>query len=203
MIGRTVGKRTAPAVARNREPIAEVLAEELPEKGTVLEVASGTGEHAAYFARRFPQLLWQPSDPDPAARQSIAAWREAAAGDNLMLPLELDAASAQWPVHRADAMLCINMVHISPWTSTAGLFAGAAALLPAGAPLVLYGPYLESGIDTAASNLDFDHSLRSRSPAWGLRDLAKVDRLAERNGFVRTRRAAMPANNLTLVYRRS
>ena len=196
-------KRHAPAAARNREPIAEILAEELPQNGLVLEVASGTGEHALFFAGRFTALNWQPSDPDPSALASIAAWREDAELPNLLPPLELDAASAAWPLATADAVVCINMVHISPWRASEGLFAGSAGILPAGGPLVLYGPYLEADVETAPSNLAFDESLRTRDPEWGLRDLEAVDRLAAEHGFTRTRRTSMPANNLTLVYRRA
>ena len=195
-------KQHAPAAVRNREPITAVLAEELPATGLVLEVASGTGEHALTFAHRFPALIWQPSDPDAAARDSIAAWREESGLDNLRPPLALDAAAAVWPIAHADALLCINMIHISPWAAAEGLFAGAAHILPHGAPLVLYGPYREADVATAPSNEAFDASLKARNPAWGLRDLAVIDRLAERNGLGRTRRVAMPANNLMLVYRK-
>jgi hypothetical protein len=195
-------KRHAPATARNREPIAAVLAEELPEAGLALEVASGTGEHAVHFARTFPGLQWQPSDPDPAARESIAAWREEAGPANLLPPLALDAASPAWPIARADAVLCVNMVHISPVAATEGLFAGAAQLLAPEAPLILYGPYLEAEVETAPSNLDFDAGLRARNPQWGLRSAVWLDALAGEVGLRRTRRVAMPANNLMLVYRR-
>lgn len=195
-------KRHAPAAERNREPIAEVLAEELPSAGLVLEVASGTGEHAVHFARRFPQLEWQPSDPDEAARESIAAWREEAGLANLHLPIELDASARAWPIARADAALCINMIHISPLSATEGLFTQVARVLPPGAPLILYGPFLEDAVETAPSNEAFDASLRARNAEWGLRPISWLDALAERCGFERTRRAAMPANNLTLVYRR-
>jgi hypothetical protein len=196
-------KRHAPAAGRNREPIAAVLTEELPAAGLVLEVASGTGEHAVHFARTFPALDWQPSDPDADARTSIAAWRAEAGLPNLLTPLALDAAAPPWPVERADAVLCINMVHISPVAATEGLLAGAAGLLASGAPLVLYGPYLEATIETAPSNLAFDADLRARNPEWGLRSVDWLDRLAARYGFARTRRVAMPANNLVLVYRRT
>jgi hypothetical protein len=195
-------KRHAPAAERNREPIAAVLTEELPAAGVVLEVASGTGEHAVHFARTFPSLAWQPSDPDPDSRASIAAWREAAALANLLSPIALDAASPPWPVVRADAVLCINMVHISPVAATEGLIAGAAGLLAEGSPLVLYGPYLEAEAETAPSNLAFDASLRARNPEWGLRSVEWLDAQAAHHGFGRTRRVAMPANNLTLVYRK-
>jgi hypothetical protein len=195
-------KRHAPAAGRNREPIAAVLTEELPATGVVLEVASGTGEHGVHFARTFPQLVWQPSDPDPDALASIAAWRDEGALPNLRAPVQLDAAAADWPIARADAVVCINMVHISPVAATEGLLAGSARRLPSGAPLILYGPYLESSVETVPSNLAFDRSLRDRNPDWGLREVAWFDDLAAQSGFRRTRRVAMPANNLTLVYRR-
>ena len=195
-------KYRAPAAARNREPIAAVLAEELPDAGLVLEVASGTGEHALHFARTFPGLDWQPSDPDPQALASIAAWREEAGLANLLPPLDLDAAQSDWPLARADAIVCINMVHISPIAATEGLVAGAERLLAPGAPLVLYGPWLEDGVETVPSNVEFDSSLRSRNEEWGLRRVAWFDALASDYGLERTRRVTMPANNLTLVYRR-
>jgi cyclopropane fatty-acyl-phospholipid synthase-like methyltransferase len=195
-----IEKKSAPAALRNREPIADVLAEELPSSGTVLEIASGTGEHAMFFAQRFPHLEWQPTDPDPEALASIEAWRGEADLPNLRAPLALDAASPEWAVTRADAMLCINMIHISPWEASEGLFAGAARLLPKGGKLLLYGPYLEDEVETAQSNLDFDAWLKARDPRFGLRNIADVDTLAARNGLSRSRRAEMPANNLTLAY---
>ena len=193
-------RKHAPATLRNREAIAAELAALLPERGTVLEVASGSGEHAAYFAERFTGLTFVPSDPDAAARASIAAWCAGLA--NVAPPLAIDAAAGAWPVEAADAVLCINMVHISPWEATVGLFRACAALLPPGGPLILYGPYREAGVETAESNLAFDESLKARDPAWGLRDVADIDRLAAQYGFARTGRVAMPANNLMLVYRR-
>ena len=195
-------KREAPAVARNREAIAAVLGEELPADGVVLEIASGTGEHAIHFARKFPSLTWQPSDSDPEALESIAAWRAEEGLGNLCEPVLLDAAAPDWPVAAADAMLCINMIHISPLAATEGLLAGGAALLAPGAPLIVYGPYLEAGADTAASNIEFDAWLKRRDPGFGLRSVEWLDERAGAHGFARTRRVAMPANNLTLVYRR-
>jgi hypothetical protein len=195
-------KRHAPAANRNREPIAAVLTEELPATGLVLEIASGTGEHAVHFARTFPHLQWQPSDPDPAARDSIATWREDEGLANLLPPLDLNAADPAWPIPRADAVLCINMAHISPIAATEGLVAGAARLLARSAPLILYGPWLEANVETASSNLEFDADLKARCPEWGLRQVEWLDRLAAGAGFSRTRRVAMPANNLTLVYRK-
>lgn len=195
-------KREAPAAARNREPIAAVLARELPEQGTILEVASGTGEHALYFAERFAHLTWQPSDPDPAARASIAAWRDEAQRSNLLAPLDLDAANPLWPLHAANGILCINMVHISLWASTTGLMRGAGALLPRGAPLILYGPYRRCGVVTVPSNEAFDRSLKERNGEWGLRDMEAVVAEATENGLDLARLEEMPANNLILVFRR-
>jgi hypothetical protein len=195
-------KRHASATARNREPIAAVLAEELPASGLVLEIASGTGEHAVHFARAFPALDWQPSDPDPDALESIKGWRAEGALPNVASPLKLDASAAAWPIEHAAAVLCINMVHISPVDATVGLFAGSAGVLAIGSALVLYGPYIEDDVETAPSNLAFDASLKARNPEWGLRSVAWLDDVAARHGFARTRRVAMPANNLALVYRR-
>ena len=195
-------KSFSPAAERNREPIAAVLRDVLPERGLVLEVASGTGEHAVHFAGAFPHLLVQPSDPEASALRSIAAWRAEAGLPNLLEPLELDAAAPEWPVHRADAILCINMVHISPWAATEGLMRGAGRLLPPGAPLILYGPYRRAGVPTATSNEAFDESLRARNPRWGLRDLEAVAAEAERHGLAFERLWEMPANNLTVAFRR-
>lgn len=195
-------RRHAPATLRNRDVILAVLRAELPARGCVLEIASGSGEHVAHFAAALPQLDWVPSDPDPLGLASIAAHAADAALANIASPLSLDAAAADWPIDHADAILCINMIHISPWRATEGLFAGAARLLQEGAPLIVYGPFVEADVPTAESNLAFDASLRARDGGWGLRDLADVDALAERHGFVRTRRIAMPANNLALVWRR-
>lgn len=195
-------RRHAPAAQRNREAIAAVLADHLPDHGLVLEIASGSGEHALHFAARFPSLDWQPSDPDPAALRSIAAWSAEAALPNLRPPLRIDARSDDWPIERADAILCINMVHISPWSATLGLMRGAARLLPAGGLLYLYGPYLRAGIETAPSNLAFDQSLRSRDPDWGLRDVADIEATARDAGLCLTHIVPMPANNLSLLVRR-
>lgn len=196
-------KRHAPATLRNRDAIIAVLAEWLPATGTVLEVASGSGEHAVHFAAAFPQFTWKPSDPDPAGLTSIAAYRAEAGLANITPPLALDAASAAWPVSAADAILCINMVHISPWEATLGLFAGAAKLLASGAPLILYGPYIEPDVTTSDSNMAFDESLRSRNPAWGLRDIGAVEAAATDAGMRFAERRAMPANNLMLLFRRT
>ncbi|WP_313807908.1 DUF938 domain-containing protein [Sphingobium sp.] len=194
-------KRHAPATARNRDVILAVLREELPPSGLVLEIASGSGEHVIHFAAALPALDWQPSDPDPAALASIRAWRAQAGLPNIRPPIRLDT-TADWPIARVDAILCINMVHISEWAATVGLFRGCARALPAGAPLILYGPYLEADVETAPSNLAFDRALKERNPEWGLRHLPDIDRIAAEFGFGRTRRVEMPANNLTLIYRK-
>ena len=194
-------KRCAPAAERNREPIAAVLREVLPELGTVLEIASGTGEHAAFFCRLFPHLLWQPSDPDPAALASIRAWRAESGAANLLEPLRLDACAEAWPVAAASAILCVNMVHISPWAATEGLMRGAGRVLAPGGPLILYGPYRRAGVPTAASNEAFDTSLKARNAQWGLRDLEAVEAEAAGRGLELERVVEMPANNLILVFR--
>lgn len=192
--------RHAPATARNRDPILAVLRDVLPEQGLMLEVASGTGEHAAAFAAALPALDWQPSDPDAEARASIDAW--CADTPNVRPAFALDAAAADWPIERADAILCINMVHISPWAATEGLMDGAERLLAPGAPLYLYGPYRRAGVPTAPSNEAFDADLKARNPAWGLRDLADVTALAASHGLRLDRVVEMPANNLSVVFRR-
>lgn len=201
--GGGASKRHAPATLRNRDAIAAVLADWLPGAGAVLEVASGSGEHVVHFAAAFPALNWQPSDPDPAALASIAAWSAEAGLANIAPPLRLDAAGRVWPLDRAAACLAINMVHISPWAATLGLFAGAARLLPTGAPLILYGPYVEDDVETAPSNLAFDRSLRERDPEWGLRDTGAVKTAAADAGLILAERRAMPANNLMLLFRRA
>jgi SAM-dependent methyltransferase len=195
------GRRSAPAALRNREPIAQVLAEWLPKRGLVLEVASGTGEHAVFFAGRFPKLEWQPSDLDAAALQSIRSWRAEAALPNLREPLIIDAASNDWPIESADAVLSINMVHISPWASSLGLLEGASRLLRAGGPLILYGPWLGDRIETAPSNLAFDADLKRRDPEWGLRNVEIFAAEAQARGLELVDQRAMPANNRMLLFR--
>ncbi len=199
--GGDTAKRHAPATLRNRDAIADVLSRELPASGMVLEVASGSGEHIIHFAGRFPALNWQPSDPDPIARRSTAAWIEDAALSNILPPIDIDTSTPDWPIGATAAIVCINMTHIAPWVATLGLFAGAARLLEHGAPLILYGPFLKADSETAPSNIAFDAQLRSRDSAYGLRAVEDIDRLAEAHGFVRTACHSMPANNLTLVYR--
>ena len=195
-------KRSAPAALRNRAPIASVLREWLPSRGLVLEIASGTGEHAIYFAEQFPGLEWQPTDVHPDALSSIRAWRETAGALNLREPLVLDAASAEWPVERADAVLSINMVHISAWTSALGLIEGSARILPSGGPLILYGPWLANEIETAPTNLAFDADLKRRDAEWGLRKVEDFAAAAADRGIELEQTLAMPANNLMLLLRR-
>ena len=195
-------RRSAPHVARNAAPIAELLGEILPARGLVLEIASGSGEHALHFARAFPHLLFQPSDADPAALRSIEAWRAEAGLFNLLPPVALDVRAAEWPLASADAMLCINMVHISPWVATIGLMRGAGRLLAEGAPLYLYGAYRRAEVETAPSNIAFDESLRARDPDWGVRDLEDVAAEAGKNGLGLEEVIPMPANNLSVVFRR-
>jgi hypothetical protein len=194
-------KRQAPAAARNRQPILEVLRPHLPTTGLVLEVASGSGEHIAHFAQALPDLAFQPSDPDAVARASIDDWSATLGLSNVRPALELDAASSAWPVATADVVVCINMIHISPWRSTIGLIRGAAGLLAKNGTLFLYGPYFRSGVDTAPSNLEFDRALRARDPAWGIRSLEDIAMLAEANGFAAPGVVEMPANNLSLIFR--
>ncbi len=196
-------KREAPAASRNRAPIIATLRDWLPSAGLVLEIASGTGEHAIAFAAAFPQLDWQPSDPDPAARASIAAWAADAPLPNLRPPFDLDAAAPTWPIAEAAAILAINLVHISPPAAGLGLLDHAARLLAPGAPLILYGPWRVRGEPLAPSNLAFDASLRTRDPAYGLRELTAFAAEARSRGFVLAERRAMPANNLMLRFDRA
>ncbi|WP_458095073.1 DUF938 domain-containing protein [Roseomonas sp. WA12] len=193
-------RRHAPAAARNRDPILATLRPLLPARGLVLEIASGTGEHAAHLAAALPHLTFQPSDPDSASRASIDAW--CAGLPNIRSALALDAATPDWPIAAADAVLCINMIHIAPWPATPGLMQGAAARLPPGAPLLLYGPFRRNGRHTAPSNAAFDESLRARNPEWGVRDLETVAATAAEHGFSAPDIHEMPANNLILAFRR-
>ncbi|MBE9141225.1 DUF938 domain-containing protein [Nodosilinea sp. LEGE 07088] len=207
-------RRHAPATARNREPILSVLQRVLPPQGTVLEVSSGTGEHATYFAPRLAPRQWLPSDLDPDARHSIAAWRAVAPAANLHSPLALDAAAPLWPMesdaapagldlqrHPITAIVNINMIHIAPWAACLGLMAGAGRILPAGGVLYLYGPFKQGGQHTAPSNAAFDASLQAQNPHWGVRDLEAVIAVAEAQGLVLAETVAMPANNLSVVLR--
>ena len=198
------GARVSPSTARNRDPILEALEARLPAAGTVLEIAAGAGEHAVHAAGALPGLQWQPTDADPEALASIAAWRDHAGLPNLLPPLRLDASDPDaWPADPADAVVNINMIHISPWAATQGLMSGAGRLLPSGGGLFLYGPYREADVETAPSNLAFDLSLRSRDSAWGIRHLDEVTAAAAGHGLSLAERIAMPANNLVLVFRRA
>ena len=195
-------RRSAPAVARNREPIADVLAAWLPQTGVVLEIASGSGEHAHYFAARFPGLEWQPSDIHPDALASIEAWRVGVGAANVRAPIALDAAAPDWPIDSAGAVLSINMVHISPWASALGLIEGSMRLLAHGAPLILYGPWLKDDIPTASSNLAFDVDLKHRDPRWGLRRVEDFAAAAAEKGLELIETRQMPANNMILLLER-
>jgi SAM-dependent methyltransferase len=195
--------KVSPSTARNRHPILEVLKPRLPPTGLVLEIAAGAGEHAVYNAAAFPCLHWQPTEKDPDSLDSIAAWRAHAALPNLLPPLQLDASDpASWPVDKADVIININMIHIAPWTATQGLMTGAGRLLPSGGILFIYGPYIELGIETAPSNLSFDRNLKGRNPAWGIRHVEQVTALAARHHLDLSERIAMPANNLSLFFRK-
>ena len=198
---RVEGTLTAPAVARNRDPILAVLRRALPAQGTVLEIASGTGEHAVHFAAALPRLTWQPTDVDADALRSIAAHRASAQLPNLLAVLPLDVCSPVWPVMRADAVVAINMIHISPWRATEGLMEGAARVLPSGGPLYLYGAFKVGDRHSAPSNAAFDANLRASNPEWGVRDLEQVADLARWHGLHLVERTAMPANNLSLIFR--
>lgn len=189
----------APATLRNRDAILAVLRSLLPERGVVLEIASGTGEHVVHFARSLSQLTWQPSDPSAEARQSIEAWTVAEGLANVRAPLDIDAAAESWPVAHAVAVACINMIHISPWSATVGLMRGSGRVLSRGAPLYLYGPYRRSGRELEPSNAAFDFDLRSRNPQWGLRDLDEVCRCAHEHGLALDQVIEMPANNLSVI----
>lgn len=195
-------RRSAPAALRNREPILDILRDILPASGLVLEIASGTGEHGVHNARHLPHLHWQPSDPLPEARQSIAGWAQSEGLPNLLAPLDLDAAQEVWPIDRAAAIVCINMVHISPWEATLGLMRGAGRLLPAGGALYLYGPYRRGARPLEPGNAAFDADLRARDPRWGLREVEDVVACAREQGLAFERAVDMPANNLSLIFRK-
>ena len=194
--------QSPPAAQRNLQPILTVLQSALPRQGRFLEIASGSGYHVVNFARAFPDVVWQPSDPDAAARASIAAHIAAEAPPNVLAPLALDAEVQPWPVKAADAVLCINMIHISPWSATKALFAVASDLLERNGVLFTYGPYIIDGDFQADSNIAFDQSLKARNPAWGMRDVNDIDTLAGDVGFARVAMVAMPANNFSLVFRK-
>lgn len=193
---------SSPAALRNRDPIADLLRDVLPQNGTVLELASGSGEHVIHFAALFPELVWQPSDPSPEARASIAHRVKGDTITNVLPPLDIDASSQSWPIARADAMIAINMIHISPWPATQGLLRSAGQLLPAGGALFLYGPYRRQGQPLVASNVEFDASLRARNPEWGIRLLEDVQSLADQSGLTLSSVTELPANNLGVVFTR-
>ena len=197
-------RRHAPATLRNRDAILAALRRHLPERGTVLEIASGTGEHAAHLAAALPHLAFQPSDPDPGARASIDAWAAAARTPNLRAAIDVDAARPDWEqaAGPADAVLCVNMIHIAPWAAALGLLRGAGRLLPAGGVLCFYGPFKRGGRHTAPSNAAFDADLRASDPAWGVRDLEAVAEEAAAQGFAAPAAEEMPANKLFVAFRR-
>lgn len=195
-------KREAPAAARNRQPILDVLQPHLPAKGLVLEIASGTGEHVVHYAATRPGLTFQPSDPDAGARASVDDWVRTLGLGNVKPALEIDVTRETWPVERADAVLCCNMIHIAPWEAAVGLVTGAGRLVPSGGLLFLYGPYRRGGRHTAPSNEAFDSDLKRRNPAWGVRDLEAVIELADLHGFAAPEIVEMPANNLSLLFKR-
>ena len=198
-----------PATERNREPIGDLLSQLLPTSGAVLELASGSGEHAVCFQKLFPNLLWQASDPDPEHRASIDAWiRHQGLSDVMPAALNLDVEERPWPLPQTiraslNAVVCINLLHISPATCTNAVLEESAVLLPSGAPLIIYGPFMRNGSHTSASNAAFDRSLRERNNQWGLREVSLITSLSASAGFKIDNVVPMPANNLTLVLRRS
>ena len=200
---RIAARLHAPATARNRAPILAVLAGHLPRQGRVLEIASGSGEHARHFAEQLPALTWLPSDPDPSARASIDGWAQGSGLTNLEPARALDVLAADWPAIDADAIVCINMIHIAPARATPALFEHAARILGPGAPLVLYGPFRRRDRALEPSNLAFDEDLKRRNPDWGLRELEAVIDIAGAAGFEPPIVIAMPSNNLSLVFRRA
>ena len=197
------GRWLFPAAERNKGPILDVLRRVLPARGLVLEIASGTGQHVVHFAAALPALVWQPTDPDPEMRASIAAWIAQERPANIRPPLDLDVTSAPWPIDHADAVLCINMIHVAPWAATARLVEGAARVLGTGRILFLYGPYRRFGRHTAPSNEAFDAQLRAQDPEWGVRDLEAVTEIAARHGFEPGEVCPMPANNHAVTFRRT
>ena len=192
----------SPAAKRNCAAILAVLSQSLPHQGMVLEVGSGTGQHVAAFAHAFPQLTWQPSDPDPIARASISAYRAATVSPNLLAPNHLDVLSNPWPIEAAAAVVAINLLHVSSWDSALGLLAGSARILPISGRLYLYGPFLCRDRPPAASNLAFDQSLRTQNSEWGIRNVESVAEAALTEGLVLKETVEMPANNLSLVFER-
>jgi SAM-dependent methyltransferase len=196
------GRWLAPAAERNKEPILDVLRAALPAGGTVLEIGSGTGQHVAHFARALPALAWQPSDADAEHLASIARWIAAESLDNVLAPMRLDVHERPWPIAAADAIVCINVLHVAPWSAAVALFEGARDVVREAGVVVLYGPYLRGGRHTASSNARFDASLRAHDASWGVRDADDVAALAVDAGFAFARVVDMPANNLSLVFRK-
>lgn len=193
-------KRYAPATERNRDAITNVLKTVLPDHGMVVEIASGTGEHVVHFAAKFPDLIWQPTDPDPLALASISAWRADAGLGNVLSPVQLDA-SSDWNMGQPEAIVCINMVHISPWSATLGLLRNAGRLLSSRGVLYIYGPFRRKAHQTSPGNEEFDSNLKARNPLWGLRYVEEVADAAYIHGLQLTDIIEMPANNLSLVFR--
>lgn len=201
--GQAPQKKVAPAAERNKDAILDVLRRTLPHAGMVLEVASGTGQHAVHFAANLPYpILWQTSEPDAELRRSISAWIEDAALDNVLPPLNLDVTAKHWPIDRVQAVVCINLIHISAWDATVGLLRGAGRILEEDGVLIVYGPFLIDGSHTAPSNASFDQSLRAQNSEWGVRDLADISAQAEKHGLMLEDKIAMPANNFSLIYRK-
>ena len=200
---RSDGKWFLASAERNKGPILDVLARVLPKRGVVLEVASGTGQHVIHFARALSGLTWQPSDPDPELCESIARHAGEEKLANVNAPVELDVIRLPWPLQTADAVVCINMIHVAPWSATLALFEGARELLPAQRVLFLYGPYRRHGQHTSKSNEQFDSDLHAQNSDWGLRDLEAVSETATSSGFVLTEIVDMPANNFSLIFKRT
>jgi len=200
---RADGKWFIAAAERNKGPILDVLARVLPGQGVVLEIASGTGQHIVHFAKALPDLAWQPSDPDPELREAIALRVQEQQLANVNPPIDLDVARLPWPLQTADAVVCINMIHVAPWAATLALFEGAKTLLPTQHILLLYGPYRRFGLHTSKSNEQFDSDLRAKNPEWGLRDLEAVSEVAVSSGFVLAEIVEMPANNFSLIFKRT
>jgi len=199
--GHGMTKTFAPAAERNQQPILDVLRRSLPSEGLVLEIASGTGQHASFFSKHLTTVRWQPSDASREALESIRARVREAKRENLLPPLELDVRATPWPLIDAEAIVCINMIHIAPWEATAALFRGAAKILDEAQPLITYGPYRLHGAHTAPSNAAFDQSLRARNAEWGVRDVDDLQQLGDETGFDLGERVAMPANNMTLIWK--
>ena len=197
------GRLASPSAERNREPIAKVLSQVLPQSGLVLEVGSGSGEHAIHFGRVMPHLTWQPSEQDKDCLRSISAWAAVETQANVLQPLYLDVTDAQWPIATAHAIVCINMIHIAPWSVAQALLRGASRILPPGGLLCLYGPYRVAGKHTSASNREFDAQLRAMNSEWGVRDLNALANEARTFNIELARTFQMPTNNLVVVFRKS